>query len=143
MFLVIYEKTKKLKEKKEEFPSASDCSCFLMELLLVHYRGGCPVDCSGPRGWRTLHLGVGPLVCLCQGCLCGGAPCSRGPGALSSWSDPKGGFFLALGLGARPCLCLIGAVGLNLCVHVCVRACMCACVCVCLSLCLSGYLWGW
>ena len=73
------------------------------------------------------------------------APCGRGPGALSVWSAPKGGFFLALGLGARPCLCPIGAVGLSLCVCVCVHACACVCVhvCVCMSLCLSGYLWGW
>ena len=99
------------------------------ELLLVHYRGCCPVDRSGPGGWRTLHLGVGPLVCPGRDCLCGGAPCGHGPGALSVWSAPQGGSFLALGLGARPCFCLIGAVGLSL------------CVCVCL--CLSGYLWGW
>ena len=50
---------------------------------------------------------------------------------------PKGGFFLALGPGARPCLCPIGAVGLSLCV------CMCVHVCVCLSPYLSVYLWGW
>ena len=48
---------------------------------------------------------------------------------------PQGSSFLALGLGARPCLCLIGAVGLSLC--------GCVCVCVCLSPCLSGYLWRW
>ena len=48
------------------------------------------MDCSGPGGWRALHLGVGPLVCPGQGCLCGGAPCGRGPGALSVWSVPKG-----------------------------------------------------
>jgi len=53
------------------------------------------VDRSGLGGWRTLHLGVGPLVCPGRGCLCG-----RGPGALSVWSAPQGGFFLALGLGA-------------------------------------------
>ena len=38
---------------------------------------------------------------------------------------PKGGFSLALGLGARPCLCLIGAVGLSLCVRACVSVCLC------------------
>ena len=72
------------------------------------------------------------------------APCGRGPGALSVWSAPKGGFFLALGLGARPCLCPIGAVGLSLCICVCVHlcACVCLCVCVCLSLYLSGYFMG-
>ena len=93
------------------------------ELLLVHYRGCCPVDCSGPGGWRTLHLGVGPLVCLGRDCLCG-APCGRGLGALSVWSAPQGSSFLALGPGARPCLFLIGAVGLSLCVGVCVRVCL-------------------
>ena len=82
-------------------------------------RGCCPVDCSGPGGWRTLHLGVGPLVCPGRDCLCGGAPCGRGPGALSVWSAPQGGSFLAIGLGARPCLCLTGAVGLSLCVRAC------------------------
>ena len=114
---------------------------------MVHYRGCCPVDCSGLGGWRTLHLGVRPLVCPGRDCLCGGAPCGRGPGALSVWSAPKGGFFLAVGPGARPCLCPIGAVGLSLCVCVCVHVCACMLVyvhvCFCFSPYLSGYLWGW
>ena len=91
--------------------------------------GGLSCGLLWPGGWRTLHLGVGPLICPGRDCLCGGAP--------SVWSASKGGFSLALGPGARPCLCLIGAVGLCLCV------CMCVHVCVCLSPCLSGYLWGW
>ena len=86
------------------------------------------MDCPGPGGWRTLHLVVGPILCPGRDCLCGGALCGRGPGALSVWSAPKGGFFLALGLGARPCLCLIGAVGLSLRVCVCVRVCACVSV---------------
>ena len=44
----------------------------------------------------------------------------------------NGGFFLALGLGARPCLCPIGAVVLSLCVCVCVHVCVGVCACVCL-----------
>jgi len=50
--------------------------------------------------------------------FCGGAPCGRG-------------------LGARPCLCLIGAVGLSLCV------CVCVCVSVCLRVSLGIYGGGW
>ena len=49
---------------------------------------------------------------------------------------PKGGFFLALGPGARPCLCPIGAVGLSLCDCMCVHVCGCVCVGVCACACL-------
>jgi len=56
------------------------------------------------------------------------------------WSAPKCGFFLALGPGARPCLCPIGAVGLSLCVCMCVHVCVGVgvgvCVCMCVPVCL-------
>ena len=54
------------------------------------------------------------------------------------WSAPKGDFFLALGLDAWPCLCLIGAVGLSLCVYVCVHVCACVSVCLRVSLVIYG-----
>ena len=107
------------------------------ELLLVHYRGCCPVDCSGPGGWRTLHLGVGPLVCPGRDCLCGGAPCGRGPGALSVWSVPQGWLFPCLRSG-WPAVSLSDRCSGSELVYLCVRA----CVCVCLSPYLSGYFMG-
>ena len=116
--------------------------CFLMG---AYHIGSCFWSTDGGAVlWTALARVAGEFCTLVWGLLSarvgaisGGAPCGRGPGALSVWLAPKGGFFLALGLGAKPCLCLIGAVGLSLCVHVCVR------VCVCMSPFLSGYLWGW
>jgi len=60
----------------------------------------------------------------------------------SVWSAHKAGFFLALGLGARPCLCLIGAVGLSLRVCVCVRVGVCACVSLSVCLCVFLGIYG-
>jgi len=105
----------------------------------AYHTGSCCWSTDGGAVlWTALARVAGGLCTLvwglCPGrdCLCSSAPCGPGPGALSVWSAP---FSRALGLGAWPCLCLIGAVGLSLCV--------CVFVCVCLSLCLSGYLWGW
>ena len=60
-------------------------------------------------GLLSARVGVLPVVVAQEPSQCG--------------RPPKGGSFLALGLGAA--VSLIGAVGLSLCV------------------CLSGYLWGW
>ena len=70
------------------------------------------MDCSG-RGWledsapwcgASCLPGLGPSL--------DGAPCDRGLGALSVWSAPKGGFFLALGLSVCACVCLFVSISL-------------------------------
>ena len=97
------------------------------------------MDCSGPGGWRTLHLGVGPLVCPGWGCLCGGAPCSRGPGALSVWLVQRW-LFPCLRSGC-PAVSLSDRCSGSELVCLCVRVCVCVCVGVsfCLRISLGIY----
>ena len=63
-------------------------------------------------------------------------------GAVGRAAMPLRYQLLIIALGARPCLCPIGAVGLSLCICVCVCVFVCACVSVCLCVSL-GILWGW
>ena len=80
------------------------------------------------------------LLSAGRDCLCGGAPCGRGPGAFSVWSAPQGSFFLAFGSGARLLSLSDRCSGSEL---VCLYVRACVRVWVCLSPYLSGYLWGW
>ena len=98
------------------------------------------MDCSGPGGWRTLHLGVGPLSARVGTVSVAALPVVVGQEPSQCGRPPQGGFFLALGLGARPCLCLMGAVGLSLCVCMCVP--VCGCMCVSVGLCVSLGIYG-
>ena len=62
--------------------------------------------------WGLLSAQVGTVSVAALPVVVGQEPSQCG-------RPPQGSSFLALGLGAQPCLCLIGAVGLCLCVCVC------------------------